>query len=128
MQQNSPHKITDPPSYLTMLIPYKLNCTVCRHIIGLHYKKALFLFRLTTGYFSKSIMICPGTLWQRSVIHSYIFSSVMGYYLAFPASTFLGLVCTVLYIMKQLSQLVPDRLTGHRMFYMFAPTYKNFSR
>ncbi len=68
----------------------------------MHCQKALFLFCLSTEHFYRRIVVCPGSLWQSSVVPFYVFSSAMGSSMAFTQKALLGLVCGIWYVLKPL--------------------------
>ncbi len=45
-----------------------LSSTSCKQTVGVNCQKALFLFHLSTEHFPRKIVVCSGTLWQRSVV------------------------------------------------------------
>ena len=55
----------------------RLHCIICKQTVRVHCQKALFLIHLSTEHFPRSIVVCPGTLWQRLVVHFYVFALAM---------------------------------------------------
>ncbi len=72
-----------------------LSSTSCKQTVGVNCQKALFLFHLSTEHFPRKIVVCSGTLWQRSVVPFVCLFFNNGVFLGLCPWSPDGLVCGV---------------------------------